>query len=526
MFRDFHSPGRSQVMACEGMAASSHPLASEIAIATLRAGGTAADAAVAAVAALGVVEPHMTGIGGDCFCLVAKPGAPLWGYNGSGRSAAAARPEVLIAEGAQAIGFDSVHSVTVPGAIDAWDAVLAAHGRFGLDRALAPAIHHAERGFPVAPRVACDWGRQTKRLSADPGASRHYLVDGRAPLPGDVMRFEALAATLKSIAAHGARAFYQDAAADIVATLAARGSWLAQEDFARHHGEPATPIASNYRGLDVVELPPNGQGITALVLLGILERFDLASLDPDGPERLHIALEAARLAYGVRDAHVADPTHLRVAVEALLDKAFAGRLATRIDRSQRVPLPPAPTSGGNTVYVTVVDRDRTAVSIINSLYSQFGCGIATEKTGIMLNNRGACFVIDPSHANAFGPAKRPMTTIIPALAMRNGRCELSFGVMGAAYQAMGHAHVITNLVDFGMDLQAAIDDPRVFFDGDITIVERGVPQASVRGLEQLGHRVEFCVMPLGGAQAIAIDWRRGMLIGASDPRKDGCAIGY
>jgi gamma-glutamyltranspeptidase / glutathione hydrolase len=176
--------------------------------------------------------------------------------------------------------------------------------------------------------------------------------------------------------------------------------------------------------------------------------------------------------------------------------------------------------------VTVVDRDRTAVSIINSLYSQFGCGIATEKTGIILHNRGACFVIDPVHANAFGPAKRPLSTLIPALAMRHGRCELSFGVMGAAYQAMGHAHVVTNLVDFGMDLQAAIDDPRVFFDGETTIVERGVPPASVRGLEQRGHRVEFCAMPLGGGQAIAIDWRRGLLIGASDPRKDGCAIGY
>ena len=526
MYRDFQSPGRSAVMACEGMAATSHPLASDIAIAALRAGGTAADAAVAAVAALGVVEPHMTGIGGDCFCLVAKPGAPLWGYNGSGRSAAAARPEVLIAAGAQAIGFESVHSVTVPGAVDAWDAVLSAHGRFGLDRALAPAIHHAERGFPVAPRVAFDWGRLVKRLSADPGASRHYLVDGRAPLPGDIIRFPALAATLKSIAARGPRAFYEDAAADIVATLAPRGSWLAQEDFARHRGEPTTPISSNYRGLDVVELPPNGQGITALVLLGILERFDLASLDPHGPERLHIALEAARLAYGVRDAHVADPAHLRVAVEALLDKALAGRLAARIDRSRRVALPPALASGGDTVYVTVVDRDRTAVSIINSLYSQFGCGIATEKTGIMLHNRGACFVIDPSSPNAYGPAKRPLSTLIPALAMRNGRCELSFGVMGAAYQAMGHAHVITNLVDFGMDLQTAIDDPRVFFEGDITLVERGIPQAAVRGLEQRGHRVEFCLTPLGGGQAIAIDWRRGVLIGAYDPRKDGCAIGY
>jgi gamma-glutamyltranspeptidase/glutathione hydrolase len=526
MYRDFHSPGRSAVMACEGMAATSHPLASEIAIATLRAGGTAADAAVAAVAALGVVEPHMTGIGGDCFCLVAKPGAPLWGYNGSGRSAAAARPEVLIAQRMNAIGFDSVHSVTVPGAVDAWDTVLTAHGRFGLDRALAPAIHHAERGFPVAPRVACDWGRLVEKLSPDPGASRHCLVDGRAPLPGDIMRFPALAATLKSIAARGPRAFYEDAAADIVATLAARGSWLALGDFDAHRGEPVTPIASNYRGLDVVELPPNGQGLTALVLLNILERFDLASLDPRGPDRLHIALEAARLAYGVRDAHVADPAHLRISIDALIDKGFAARLAAQIDRSVRVPLPPVPASAGNTVYVTVVDRDRTAVSIINSLYSQFGCGIATEKTGIMLHNRGACFVIDPTHANAFGPAKRPLSTLIPALGMRNGRCELSFGVMGAAYQAMGHAHVVTNLVDFGMDLQAAIDDPRVFFNGETTVVERGVAPASVRGLEQRGHRVEFCAMPLGGGQAIAIDWRRGLLIGASDPRKDGCAIGY
>src|SRR5882672_4811576 len=335
--RDFHLPGRSPVYACGGMAATSHPLASLAATETLKAGGTAADAAVAAVAVLCVVEPAMTGIGGDCFCLVAKPGAPLWGYNGSGRSAAAARPDVLVAQGMSAIGFESVHSVTVPGAVDAWDAVLTAHGRFGLDRALAPAIHHAERGCPVAPRVACDWGRLVERLRADPGASRHYLVDGRAPLPGDIMRFPALAATLKSIAARGPRAFYEDAAADIVATLAARGSWLALGDFAAHRGEPATPIASNYRGLDVVELPPNGQGLTALVLLNILERFDLASLDPRGPERLHIALEAARLAYGVRDATVADPAYLRVGMEALLDKSFSAGLAKRIDRGARMP---------------------------------------------------------------------------------------------------------------------------------------------------------------------------------------------
>jgi gamma-glutamyltranspeptidase/glutathione hydrolase len=341
-----------------------------------------------------------------------------------------------------------------------------------------------------------------------------------------VMRFPALAATLETIAMRGPRAFYEEAAADIVATLAARGGWLTREDFMAHRGLTATPIATSYRGLEVVELPPNGQGVTALVLLDILENFDLGALDPHGAERLHLMLEAARLAYGVRDTYVADPRYVPIGMPALLDKGYAVRLGERIDRNACMALPPPVLPAGNTVYVTVVDRDRTAVSIINSLYSQFGCGIATEKTGIMLHNRGACFVIDPGHPNTYGPAKRPLSTLIPGLATRNGRCELSFGVMGAAYQAMGHAHVITNLVDYGMDLQAAIDEPRVFFQDDVTIVERGVPPATARGLEARGHRVETSLMPLGGGQAIAIDWQQGVLIGGSDPRKDGCALGY
>jgi gamma-glutamyltranspeptidase/glutathione hydrolase len=262
------------------------------------------------------------------------------------------------------------------------------------------------------------------------------------------------------------------------------------------------------------------------VLLNILEYFDLAALDPHGPERLHIALEAARLAYGVRDAHVADPAFMRIAVPSLIDKGFARSLADRIDRTRRVKLPPAPTPGGDTVYVTVVDRDRMAVSIINSLFSTFGSKIATEKTGIMLHNRGACFTVDPDHPNAIGPSKRPMHTIIPALGLRNGRCELSFGVMGAHFQPMGHAHVVANLVDFGMDVQAAIDSPRVFFEGETTVVERGIAPATIEGLKERGHRVTVAPQPLGGGQAIAIDWRRGVLIGGSDPRKDGCAAGY
>ena len=490
MSRDFHLPGRSPVIACEGMAATSHPLATLAAIETLRAGGNAADAAVTAVAVQCVVEPHMTGIGGDCFCLIAEPGKPVWGYNGCGRAGAKASTEALLEQGIRSIAPDSPHAVTVPGAIEAWAEILKARGRFPLERVLAPAIRYAEGGFPVAPRVASDWSKAVGKLAADPGATRHFLPGGHAPAEGDVMKFPALAATLKAIAKDGPRAFYEGPIAqDMVKTLAARGSVLTADDFARHHGEVQTPISTNYRGLDLAELPPNGQGLTALVLLNILEHFDMAALDPLGPDRFHLMLEAARMAYAVRDTHIAEPSFMRVPVPALLDKAFAKTLAARIDPKRRVQLPSAPTPGSDTVYLTVVDRDRMAVSFINSLYSAFGVGICTEQTGIMLNNRGACFVLDPEHPNAFGPNKRPMHTIIPALAMRDNRCDMSFGVMGAHYQPMGHTQMVLNLVDYGMDVQSAIDAPRAFFEGDLTLVERGMPAATVEGLKARGHQV-------------------------------------
>jgi len=527
MSRDFSLPGRSPVIACEGMAATSHPLASLAAIETLRAGGNAADAAVAAVAVLCVVEPHMTGIGGDCFGIVSVPGRPAWGYNGSGRAGARASTQALIAQGIRAIASNSIHAVTVPGAIDAWAAILAAHGRFPLERALKPAIHYAENGFPVAARIAGDWAEMVGKLRADPGAARHYLYGGRAPAEGDVVKLPALAATLATIAREGPRAFYEGPIAqDVVATVAARGSFLTVEDFARHRGEVVAPIATRYRDVDVLELPPNSQGLTALVLLNILERFDLAALDPHGPDRFHLALEAARLAYGLRDAHVADPAFMRASVPALIDKHFAAKLAGGIDRTRRTPCAGTPAGGSDTVYLTVVDRDRMAVSLINTLFSHFGVGICSERTGIVLTNRGACFVVDPDHPNTFGSAKRPLNTIIPALAVRDGRCDLSFGVMGADYQPMGHVQVLTNMVDYGMDVQAAIDAPRAFFFGEKTVVERGLPRATADGLAARGHDVALAPTPWGGAQAIRIDWQRGVLVGGSDPRKDGCALGY
>lgn len=524
--RDFQLPGRSPVIACEGMAATSHPLATLAAVDALRAGGTAADAAVAAVATLCVVEPHMTGIGGDCYCLVSQPGKPVWGYNGSGRAGAKASDEALRAQGLKEIG-NSIHAVTVPGALDAWEALLKTHGRFGLDRALQPAIKYAEGGFPVAARVAWDWPRYKAKLKADPGASKHYLFNGEAPKQSDIIRFPALAKTLKTIAAKGARAMYEgELADDMVATVAARGSFLTAEDFASHRGDVVTPISTNYRGLDLVEIPPNGQGLTALVMLNILENFDLKALDPLGSERFHLVLEAARLGFAVRDTHIADAAHMRTPVGDLLDKSFGKKLAALIDMSKRSKLPSTPAPGSNTIYLSVVDRDRMAVSFINSLYSGFGLGICTEKSGIMLTNRGACFTLDPDHPNTFGPNKRPMHTIIPAMAMRNGRCDMSFGVMGAHYQPMGHVQILLNMLDYGMDVQQAIDAPRFFFEGENTVVETGTNAATIEGLKQRGHTVVMADQPWGGAQTVKIDWDRGVLIAGSESRKDGCALGY
>ncbi|MGI8526590.1 MAG: gamma-glutamyltransferase [Pseudolabrys sp.] len=526
MPRDFQLPGRSPVIACEAMAATSHPLASLAALDVLRAGGNAADAAVTACAVLCVVEPHMTGIGGDCFAMLSKPGKPVWGYNGSGRAGAKASTEALLAQGVKTIGT-SIHAVTVPGAIDAWDATLKEHGTIGLDRALAPAIRYAENGFPVASRVAFDWARFVPRLKADPGASKHYLFNSAPPKEGDVIKLSALAKTLKTIAAKGARAFYDgEIADDIVATVAERGSLLTAEDFANHKGEAAAPISSNYRGLDLLELPPNGQGLTALVMLNILENFDLKSLDALGPERFHLMLEAARIGYAVRDTHIADPKSMGIDAAKLLDKAWAKDLAGKIDPKKRADLPKTPTPGNETVYLTVVDKDRMAVSFINTLYSHFGHGLCTEKTGILLTNRGSCFVIDPSHPNTFGPNKRPMHTIIPALAMRNNRLAYSLGVMGAHYQPMGHVQLVLNLIDYGMDVQQAIDAPRAFFEGEQTVIERGVSAATAQGLKDRGHNVTTAEVPWGGAQIIQVDWERGVLIAGSEPRKDGCALGY
>ena len=528
--RDFQAPGRSVVIAGEAAAATSHPLATLAAIETLKAGGMAIDAAIAAAAVLAVVEPHMTGIGGDCFVLMSVGGSDrIMAYNGAGRAAQAAEANWFRKRGIHEIDADSIHAVTVPGCVEAWCRLSQDHGRLGIDRLLQPAIHYAEQGFAVAPRVAQDWAGEAPRLARNAAAARQYLPNGRAPRAGDRIQLPLLAKALREIVWKGAAGFYEGwVADDIVRSLRVEGSLLKAEDLAQHRGEYALPIKTGYRGLELWECPPPGQGLTALMMLNILAQFPSIGPEPLSVERLHLAVEAAKLAYQERDRHIADPDHVAVPVDGLLSQRHARALADQIDPDRALEmkrarqLEPHP----DTVYLTVVDRDRNAVSFINSIYYGFGSGRATERSGILLQNRGACFSLDPGHPNCIAPGKRSMHTIIPAMVTSEGRTVLSFGVMGGDYQPMGQVHALTNMVDFGMDTQAALDCPRVHHEEGLLGVETGVPEDVFLALSDRGHRVMRATSPLGGGQAIAIDWRRGVLLAGSDPRKDGCALGY
>jgi gamma-glutamyltranspeptidase/glutathione hydrolase len=528
--RDFQAPGRSPVQALNGMAATSHPAATLTAIEVLRGGGNAMDAAIAACAVLCVVEPQSTGIGGDCFVLYApKGGGEVIAYNGSGRAPAAAETAWFLEQGIDEIGLQSPHAVTIPGAIDAWARLVADHGTRGLAELLQPAIGYAENGYVVLSRIARDWANCTDKLRASPASTRIFLPGGESPRAGDVHRQPELAETLRLIAREGRDGFYQGRVAeDIVGFLRDCGGLHSLEDFATAGGEYVTPIHSDYRGLQIHECPPNGQGMVALLMLNLLSGFDLASLDPAGSERLHLEIEAGRLAFRDRDAFLADPRQADVPLEHLLSTAYADDLRSVIqpDKALDILPPPGAAAHDDTVYLTVVDRDRNAVSFINSLFHGFGSGLAAPECGVMLQNRGAGFVVDPGHPNCIAPGKRPLHTIIPGMALQGGRVVMPFGVMGGQYQPFGHAHLITNIVDYGMDVQAAIDFPRVFRYGDTLDCERAVDPSVVTALAALGHNPQIAADPLGGGQAIHIDWQSGVLTGGSDPRKDGCALGY
>ncbi|MEP6443626.1 MAG: gamma-glutamyltransferase [Hyphomicrobiales bacterium] len=528
--RDFHDPKRSPIYAANAALSTSHPLATEAGLAVLRRGGNAVDAGVTAAMVLAVVEPAMTAIGGDGFAIVAKPGKPLYGLNSSGRAASALSTEMLASQGWSEMDTLSPHSVTVPGVIKCWESLLASHGTIGMEEALQPSINAAENGFVVAPRVWYDWNVAQDKLVSQGGGSHNYLVNGKAPSLGSIHKLPALAATLKTIAKQGSKGFYEGAvAADIVAELKARGGVMSEEDLANHEVIIENPVFSNYRDIQLAELPPNGTGITAQIILNLLERFDLDALDPHGPERFHLEMEAARIGYAIRDTHIGDPSTMNVTVEALIDKAFAKGLSATIDptkRNEKLP-DPNPNAGSDTIYLSCVDRDGMAISLINSVFKDFGSGIITDKTGITLQNRGGGFRVEAGHPNTIEGGKRPLHTIIPAMSMKDGKVQHCFGVMGGQYQPAGHAHVITNMLDFGMDPQEALESPRVFWDEDGTMMlEPTLEPFVLEGMKAKGHPVGWTSSPHGGGQIIQIDHENGVLIAGSDPRKDGCSMGF
>ncbi|WGH77518.1 gamma-glutamyltransferase family protein [Jannaschia ovalis] len=524
--RDFHLPGRSPVLATEGMCATSHPLAAKLALDTLARGGNAVDAAIAGAVLLGVCEPQMTGIGGDAFVLLKPAGSEeVLALNGSGRAPAAAKAQSLRAKGLKSVPPGAVEAVTIPGAIDAFCRLSAEHGKLGLQDTLGPVIPYFEAGVPVAPRVALDW-----RIAADriQGSARDtYLRDGQ-PLPvGARFALPGQAEVLRRVAAKGREAFYEgEVAADMAASLKALGGVHTEEDFAATACDWTDPVSGTYKGIELVEHPPNGQGATAILMANILSHFDLFGLGPIGARRAHLEAEAAKLAYDARNRLLADPDHTS-RLGHMLAPETAARLAALIDPkwAMKTPEPLTEEIHRDTIYITVVDRDRMAVSLIYSIYHSFGAGLASDKFGILFQNRGCGFTLERWHPNEMAGGKRPMHTIIPGMLRENGRVTMPFGVMGGGYQPNGHVRFLSNMVDYGMDAQAAIDAPRAFSDAGVMKVERGYPSSVCAELYAMGHAVEVPETPLGGAQAIRID-ESGYLEGASDPRKDGCALGY
>ena len=537
MKRDFHAPGRSAVYATGGMAATSMPVATLAALDVLRGGGNALDAAIAACAVLCVVEPQSTGIGGDCFCLYAPAGAgKVVALNGSGRAPAAATPEALRERGVDSLAPTSPHSVTVPGAISAWALLNRTHGRKELGELLRSAIRCAEEGWPVHARVALDWAGAVEKLRGNEASRRRFLLGGEAPPVGHRFVQPELGRTLRAVAERGPRAFYEgEIAASMVSALRAAGGLHTEADFAAglEVAEFVEPIRASWRGMEVVQCPPNGSGMHVLQILGILEGFETPAGGPLSPERLHRHVEAARLAYRDRDAFLADPSQFDVPVARLTDPAYLARLRGLIDDARAMPeMPPAGTVDWarhrDTVYLCVVDGEGNACSFINSLFNSFGTGILAEGAGVMMQNRGYGFRLQEGHPNCIAPNKRPMHTIIPGMVVKDGEAIMPYGVMGGHFQPMGQTLFLANHFEFGLDVQEAIDCPRLFPNPAQGVVEleRGIPVAAVERLQELGHRCEVIAKPHGGGQAILIDRERGVLVAGSDPRKDGCALGF
>jgi len=527
------------------MVATSQPLATEIGVATLRSGGSAVDAAIAANAALGLTEPTGCGIGGDLFALVWDGGAKrLHGLNASGRSPRTLALEGLLDMRLELIPERGALSVSVPGAVDGWCELHARFGRLPLRELLQPSIDYAREGFPVTEVIAAAWAAGARPLAHAPGFADVFLPHGRPPQSGELFANPALARAYELVAAHGRAAFYEGPIAAAIETVVrGDGGFLGREDLAAHRSEWVDPVSTTYRGTRLFELPPNGQGIAVLQMLNILEGFDVPALEWGSALHLHLLIEAKKLAFEDRAKFYADPEFAAVPVEELVSKDYAAARRALIDPHRAAPAPVHgnPRAGvGDTVYLAAADRDGNMVSLIQSTYMGFGSGVAVAPFGFGLQNRGSQFALDAKHANAYTPGKRPFHTIIPAFALREGEA-LAFGVMGAAMQPQGQVQVLSNIVDFGMGLQAAGDAPRVRHEGSTeptgapplagggTVhLEPGFDAAAIEGLAARGHRIEpmGSRAAFGGYQAIRRDLRTGVYFGASESRKDGHAAGF
>lgn len=534
---------RSEVIAPHGMAATSQPLATQIALDILKAGGSAADAAIAANAALGLMEPTGSGIGGDLFAIIWDADKhELTGLNASGRS-----PQSLDLQYFKDQGLDSIPPrgplpVSVPGAVDGWFELHGKYGRLPMEKVLAPAISYATNGFPVSEYIAYEWARNAENLKDFPGFADTFMPGGKPPTKGQLFKNRRLANTYQMIASKGRDAFYRgEIARKIDAYMAEQGGFLGYEDFAAHKSEWVTPVSTNYRGYDVYELPPNGQGIAALQILNILEGYDIKSMGFGTAEYVHTFVEAKKLAFEDRAKFYADMDFVDVPVETLVSKEYAKKRRMLIDNDKAAmsySAGDAAIEAGDTIYLAVADKDGNMVSLIQSNYRGMGSGMTPGDLGFILQDRGELFSLTEGHANVFEPGKRPFHTIIPAFIMKDGKPWISFGLMGGAMQPQGHAQIVINMIDFGMNLQEAGDAARInhtgssqptdkkMTSGGVVHLETTFSEATRAALESMGHTLGNSDGSFGGYQAIMWDEEQGVYYGASEPRKDGHAAGY
>jgi gamma-glutamyltranspeptidase / glutathione hydrolase len=523
--------GRSTVFGTKGAVACEHPSAALVGLRILDAGGTAADACVAMAAAMVVLSPMQTGMGGDAFLLHYEAETGLVaGIDGSGRAPEAVSVEKLLDLGLGEMPERGALTVTVPGAVRMWEDAVNRFGNQPLARLLEPAWELAENGHPVAEVVARYWEEHAGVLRANDAAARTFLPGGRPPVAGEIFSQIDLAATLSAVAVGGADAFYRgEIAVSIARSVQGAGGYLSEEDLATHESTFVEPISTDYRGVRVYEIPPAGQGVAALEMLNILEGFDLSSLPPSSAERIHLEVEAKKLAFADLHNEIGDPEfwdHADAPTERLISKDYAASLRERISPERAAEWRSEPTAAGDTTYLCAVDAEGNGCSFINSLYRAFGSGIVAEGTGVCLHNRGNSFRLEPGHPNAIAPGKRPMHTLIPGLVTREGDLWAVFGVMGAAMQPQGHAQLLVNLLDYGMDPQEAADHPRHRHENGVLLIEGRVPESEIKKLRRLDHRVqvkEDYMIPAGGAQLIHI-LENGVRACGSDPRKDGCAL--